>query len=65
MAGNTDVLIGHWNNMFVHVPICTAIAEKKRMEVSGDLWTSVLLAALAVRGEGRASGGMKINNSDK
>jgi hypothetical protein len=30
--------------MFVHVPICTAIAEKKRMEVSGDLWTSVLLS---------------------
>ncbi len=44
MAGNTDVLIGHWNNMFVHVPICTAIAKKKRMEVTGDLWTSVLLA---------------------
>jgi 6-phosphofructokinase 1 len=29
MAGNTDVLIGHVNNMFVHVPICTALAHKK------------------------------------
>jgi 6-phosphofructokinase 1 len=44
MAGNTDVLIGMWNNRFVHVPICTAIAEKKRMELTGDLWTSVLLS---------------------
>ncbi|MCA9234057.1 MAG: ATP-dependent 6-phosphofructokinase [Planctomycetales bacterium] len=44
MAGNTDVLIGMVNNMFVHIPICTAIAEKKRMEVTGDLWTNVLLA---------------------
>ena len=44
MAGNTDMLIGMVNNMFVHVPICTAIAHKKRMEVTGDLWTNVLLA---------------------
>jgi 6-phosphofructokinase 1 len=44
MAGNTDVLIGLWNNVFVHVPICTAIREKKRMEVTGELWTNVLLS---------------------
>lgn len=44
MAGNTDTLIGLWNNRFVHVPICTAIRQKKRMETTGDLWTSVLLA---------------------
>ena len=43
MAGNTDVLIGMWNNVFVHVPICTAIREKKRMELTGELWTNVLL----------------------
>jgi 6-phosphofructokinase 1 len=44
MAGNTDMLVGLWNNMFVHVPISTAIAVKKRMELKGDLWTSVLLS---------------------
>lgn len=44
MAGNTEVLIGMVNNMFLHVPICTAIAEKERMEVTGDLWTNVLLS---------------------
>jgi 6-phosphofructokinase 1 len=44
MAGNTDVLIGVWNNVFVHVPICTAIRTKKRMELTGELWTNVLLS---------------------
>lgn len=44
MAGNTDVLIGHWNNRFVHVPIGTAVRTSKRMEVEGDLWTSILLS---------------------
>jgi 6-phosphofructokinase 1 len=44
MAGNTDVLIGMWNNVFVHVPICTAIRHKKRMELTGELWTNVLLS---------------------
>lgn len=44
MAGNTDMLIGLWNNRFVHVPISTAIATKKQMELEGDLWTSVLLS---------------------
>ena len=44
MAGNTDVLIGMWNNVFVHIPICTAIREKKRMELTGELWTNVLLS---------------------
>jgi 6-phosphofructokinase 1 len=44
MAGNTDVMIGMWNNVFVHIPICTAIAEKKRMELTSELWTNVLLA---------------------
>lgn len=44
MAGNTDVLIGQWNNVFVQVPICTAIRAKKRMELTGELWTNVLLS---------------------
>jgi 6-phosphofructokinase 1 len=44
MSGKTDTLIGLWNNCFVHVPICTVSREKKRMETTGDLWTSVLLS---------------------
>jgi hypothetical protein len=44
MAGNTDVLMGLRNNVFVHVPIGAAIRRKKRMELTGELWTNVLLA---------------------
>lgn len=43
MAGNTNMLVGLWNNRFIHVPICTAVRTSKRMETEGDLWTSVLL----------------------
>jgi 6-phosphofructokinase 1 len=44
MAGKTDVLIGSWNGRLIHVPIATVVAEKKRMDVTGDLWNAVLSA---------------------
>jgi 6-phosphofructokinase 1 len=44
MAGKTDVLIGNQCNAFVHVPIPLATAEKRRVQVEGELWTSVLAA---------------------
>jgi 6-phosphofructokinase 1 len=44
MAGKTDVLVGHQCNAFVHVPISLATAEKRRVQVEGELWTSVLSA---------------------
>ncbi|GAF90169.1 unnamed protein product, partial [marine sediment metagenome] len=42
MAGKTDVMLGWWNQAIIHVPISTAIAEKKRMSLDSDLWNSVL-----------------------
>ncbi len=42
MAGKTDVLVGTWNQSTVWVPIATAVAERKRMNVDGDLWNAVL-----------------------
>ncbi len=42
MAGKTGLLIGYMHNQFVHVPICTAVREKKRLDVHGDTWESVL-----------------------
>ncbi len=42
MTGRTDVLIGFLHGTFLHVPISTAIAEKKHMEIPGDLWAAVL-----------------------
>jgi 6-phosphofructokinase 1 len=42
MAGKTDALIGYWNQELVHVPISTAVAEKKRLPLESDLWNAVL-----------------------
>jgi 6-phosphofructokinase 1 len=42
MAGKTDVMIGYWNQEIVHVPIATAMAERKRMSLESDLWNAVL-----------------------
>ena len=42
MAGKTDVMIGWWNQSIIHVPISTAVAEKKRMPLDSDLWNAVL-----------------------
>ncbi|MDR2302325.1 MAG: ATP-dependent 6-phosphofructokinase [Deltaproteobacteria bacterium] len=42
MAGKTDILIGQWNDHFVHVPIAMAVSERKKVDPKGELWNSVL-----------------------
>lgn len=42
MAGKTNLLIGLWNDQFVHVPIALAIRERKKVDPNGVLWNSVL-----------------------
>ena len=42
MAGKTGLMIGHANNRYIHVPIEAVASQRKGMEVSGDLWRSVL-----------------------
>jgi 6-phosphofructokinase 1 len=42
MAGRTDVMMGWWNQAIIHVPISTAVTEKKRMPLDSDLWNAVL-----------------------
>jgi hypothetical protein len=37
-------MIGFWHSTMIHVPIGAAVAEKRRMEVSSDLWNAVLSA---------------------
>lgn len=44
MAGMTNVLIGHWNSRFTHVPIPLATKGRKRVDPNGRLWSSVLAA---------------------
>jgi 6-phosphofructokinase 1 len=44
MAGKTNLLIGHWNNSFVHVPMKTVAGKRKQIDPQGGLWRSALEA---------------------
>ncbi|MBA4368731.1 MAG: diphosphate--fructose-6-phosphate 1-phosphotransferase [Desulfobacterium sp.] len=42
MAGKTKLIVGHWNNHFVHVPIDTSAGKRKQVSPDGKLWHTVL-----------------------
>ena len=42
MAGKTSMLIGHWNNHFVHVPMQVIADKRKKIDPTGSLWRSTL-----------------------
>jgi len=42
MAGKTDLIIGYWNHELIHVPIRTAVARERRVDLTSDLWTAVM-----------------------
>jgi len=42
MAGKTKLLIGHWNNHFVHIPMSASAGKRKHIDPKGKLWLSVL-----------------------
>jgi len=42
MAGKTKLIVGHWNNHFVHVPIDTSAGRRKQVSPDGKLWHTVL-----------------------
>jgi len=44
MCGKTDLIIGHEHNQFIHVPISTAVAKKKELNIDGETWATVLRA---------------------
>ncbi len=44
LAGKTGMLIGSIHNHYVHVPIRTAVARRKKVDPDGPLWRSVLEA---------------------
>ena len=44
MAGKTDLIIGDWYGVFVHVPIPLAVASRKKIDVESDLWHAVISA---------------------
>lgn len=44
MAGKTNMIIGHWNNFFVHVPMPLTTDTRKQVNTDGKLWQTVLEA---------------------
>ena len=44
MAGKTDLIIGDWYSVFVHVPIPAAISSRKKVDPESDLWNAVVSA---------------------
>ena len=42
MAGKTRLIIGHWNNQFVHIPMSASSGKRKQVDPNGKLWRSVL-----------------------
>jgi len=48
MAGKTKLLIGSWNNHFVHIPMESSAGKRKKVNPDGELW----LAVLAATGQG-------------
>jgi 6-phosphofructokinase 1 len=56
MAGKTDMIIGHWNNHFVHLPMKLSVGKRKQVNPQGKLWTTVL--------ESTGQGSLKNNCDD-
>jgi 6-phosphofructokinase 1 len=44
MTGKTNMLVGHWNNHFVHVPMRASAGKRKQVSPCGKLWLTVLEA---------------------
>ncbi|MGO9144984.1 MAG: ATP-dependent 6-phosphofructokinase [Desulfomonilia bacterium] len=41
MSGKTDMLIGLWNNVYVHIPNAICMKGRKTIDTNGPLWMSV------------------------
>jgi 6-phosphofructokinase 1 len=41
MAGKTDVMVGIWNEQFVCVPFDIVTTGRKKVDLNGELWSSV------------------------
>jgi len=44
IAGKTKLLISHWNNHYVHVPMEASFGKRKQVDPNGNLWQSVIEA---------------------
>ncbi len=42
LSGRTNMVVGYWNQHFVHVPMELAVLKRKKVDPNGSLWQSVL-----------------------
>jgi 6-phosphofructokinase 1 len=42
MSGRTNMVVGYWNQYYVHIPISLTILKKKKVDPNGHLWQTVL-----------------------
>jgi 6-phosphofructokinase 1 len=42
MSGRTNMVIGYWNQYFVHIPVQLAVSKRKKVDPEGHLWQVVL-----------------------
>jgi 6-phosphofructokinase 1 len=42
MSGRTGMIVALWNGHFVHAPMERVVERRKRIDLSGPLWRSVL-----------------------
>ncbi|MCK5323751.1 MAG: ATP-dependent 6-phosphofructokinase, partial [Desulfobulbaceae bacterium] len=42
MAGKTKLMVGWWNNQYVHIPMSASVGRRKQVDPKGRLWLSAL-----------------------
>jgi 6-phosphofructokinase 1 len=42
LSGRTNMVVGYWNQYFVHVPIELTVLKRKKVDPNGSLWQTVL-----------------------
>jgi 6-phosphofructokinase 1 len=42
LSGRTNMVVGYWNQHFVHIPISLTILKSKKVDPQGHLWQTVL-----------------------
>ena len=42
LTGRTNMVVGYWNQHFVHVPIALTVLKRKKVDPDGHLWQTVL-----------------------
>ncbi len=51
MAGKTDMTVGLWHQQFVHLPMAVVTESRKQVDLSTELWQSVLTMTGQARSE--------------